>query len=516
MNQTDLITRLAAGEAFGGKPPQRIDTHISVIFLTGDRAYKLKRAIRTSYLDYTSSEARKLGSEREIALNRRTAPELYIRTVAVTLEPQDRLAIDGDGTPLDWLVEMKRFDPRKTLDILAAENGLEDALLLLLADQCAEMHRSARIIDQIDFPAMIAGVLSGNRTELAAAGEAVFGAGETDALTSRQEHVFQELKSAIERRATQHCVRECHGDLHLGNICLFNGRPLIFDAIEFNETFNAIDTLYDIGFLLMDLIAQDDRRAASIVFNRYLFRNPDYDELRVLPFYQSVRATIRAHVLTKSASQTTDRTKREALVIRARGYFDTANTLLEHAPVKIIAIGGYSGTGKSTLANRIAPLAGTAPGAVVLSSDLIRKRMYSAEPDSRLDPDLYQPDVSDRVYRELLGFADRVVTGRATVIVDATFMHAESRDDIRKLAAAHGIGFHGYWLVGDTENLARRVAERPQGASDATPDVLRQQLQHGPGEVSWRQIDTTDASIDACDLVCRDLGLVDVGTGVLT
>ena len=317
------------------------------------------------------------------------------------------------------------------------------------------------------------------------------------------------------RRATQHHVRECHGDLHLGNICLFEGRPLIFDAIEFNEEFNAIDTLYDIGFLLMDLAAGNDRRAASILFNRYLFRNPDYDELRVLPFYQSVRATIRAHVLAKSASQTTDRTKRDALVARARHYFDTANTLLEQAPPRIIAIGGYSGTGKSTLANQIAPLIGVPPGAVVLSSDLIRKRLFSVEPETRLAPDLYRPEVSDRVYRELLACAARVAGGQASVVVDATFMHAEGRDDIEKLAGSLGIDFQGYWLVGNTENLAKRVGERPQGASDATVDVLRQQLDQGPGDVGWRQMDTTDPSIDVRDVICRDLGLADVrrGTG---
>jgi len=510
MNQTDLITRLAAGEAFGGKPPERIDTHISVIFLTDDRAYKLKRAIRTSYLDYTSIEARKYGSEREVALNSRTAPELYIRAVAVTLSPQGRLAIGGDRTPIDWLVEMKRFNPRETLDILAAGNRLEDTLLRPLADQCAEMHRSARVIDGTRLPATIAGIISGNRTELAAAGKAVFGINEIDGLISRQEHAFLELKSAMEHRAARHHIRECHGDLHLGNICLVDGRPTIFDAIEFNESFNEIDTFYDLAFLLMDLMAQNDRRTASLLFNRYLFRISDYDELRVLPFYQSLRATIRAHVLAKSASQTNDGTKRETLVERARHYFDTASDLLKEAPVRIIAIGGYSGTGKSTLANRIAPWLGASPGAVVLSSDLTRKRLFSAEPENRLDPQFYRPEASDRVYRELLDCAGRTVGGGATVILDATFTHAESRDEIEKLAATHGVDFHGYWLVGDAENLARRVAERPQGASDATVDVLRQQLEQGSGEIDWRQIDTTDASIDAGDLVRRDLGLIDI------
>ncbi|MFT7572062.1 MAG: aminoglycoside phosphotransferase family enzyme/predicted kinase [Paracoccaceae bacterium] len=510
MDQADLIARLAAGETFGGKPPQRIDTHISVIFLTEDRAYKLKRALKTSYLDYTDIEARKRGSEREIALNRRTAPELYIRAVPITLDSQDCLSVGGDGMPLDWLVEMRRFDPNETFDVLATGNGLNDHLLTPLADQCAELHRRARVIEHASFPAMLTEVISGNRVELAAAGEAVFGSSAIEALTAQHEQSLQRLKGAMDQRARHHRVRECHGDLHLGNICLFDGRPLIFDAIEFNERFNAIDTLYDIGFLLMDLIAQNDIRAASTVFNRYLFRNPDYEELRVLPFYQSVRATIRAHVLAKSADQTTDRAKRTSLIAHARHYFKIAGTVLEETPPRVIAIGGYSGTGKSTLAKRIAPMIGTPPGAVILSSDLLRKRLYSVEPDSRLGAHLYRPEISDRVYGEMLKCADQVASQGLSVVVDATFMQAEGRTAIEKLAASHQIQFHGYWLTGDSTLLARRVADRPQGASDATLDVLRQQLANGPGDTAWQYIDTTDAAIDGVDLVRRDLHLPEV------
>lgn len=507
MDQADLITRLAAGEAFGGKPPERIDTHISVIFLTGDRAYKLKRAIRTSYLDYTDIDARKRGSDREIALNRRTAPELYIGVVPVTMNLDGELAIGGEAPPLDWLVEMTRFNPRETFDVLATADRLDDALLIPLADQCAELHRTARIIEKTDFPATLTDIISGNRTELAAAGEAVFGAAEIEALTAQHEQSFQKFKSTMDRRARQYRIRDCHGDLHLGNICLFDGRPLIFDAIEFNENFNAIDTLYDIGFLLMDLIAHGDKCAANTVFNRYLLRNPDFDGIRVLPFYQSIRATIRAHVLAKAARQTSNNSEIKALIASARRYFKTAEALLEEAPPRIIAIGGYSGTGKSTLANRVAPMIGTPPGAVVLSSDLLRKRLYSVEPDSRLGSHLYRPEISDRVYGKMLECAVRAVSEGLAVIVDATFMQARSRIAIEKLAASRRIDFHGYWLTGDTDRLSRRVADRPQGASDATPEVLRQQLASSPGEIAWMHIDTTDASVDVADPVRRDLRL---------
>lgn len=510
MEQTELITRLAAGEAFGGEPPERIDTHISVVFLAGDRAFKLKRALKTTYLDYRDVQARKRGSEREVALNRRTAPELYIRTVPVTADSQDRLTIGGNGAPLDWLVEMQRFDPGETFDALIGETGLDDTLLIPLADACADLHQSARVIDHSDFPAMLAGVISGNRQELAAAGKGVFGRADIDALTARHDELFRKLKPVMDRRAKDSRVRECHGDLHLGNICLFDGRPLIFDAIEFNEDFNRTDTLYDIGFLLMDLIAHDDAHAANTVFNRYLSRNPDFDGIRVLPLYQSVRATIRAHVLAKSAQQTVNKSTEATLTARARRYLQCANTLLEENAPRMIAIGGYSGTGKSTLAGGIAPLIGTPPGAIILSSDLLRKRLYHVEPDQRLGAHLYRPEISDRVYRELHDCAGRLVSEGMSVIVDATFMQEAGRTAIEDLAASHRVAFNGYWLTGNPAQLSRRVAERPQGASDATPDVLQQQLSGDPGKVTWRSIDTTDAATDVVDIVYDDLQRAEV------
>lgn len=511
MEQTELITRLAAGDAFGGKPPERIDTHISVVFLAGDRAYKLKRALRTTYLDYRDIEARKRGSEREVALNRRTAPELYIRTVPVTVDSQDRLAIGGNGTPLDWLVEMRRFDPEETFDTLIGETGLEDTLLIPLADACADLHQSARVIEQGDFPVMLASVISGNRQELAAAGKAVFSPVEIDALTARHNELFQKLKPIMDKRAKDNRVRECHGDLHLGNICLFDGRPLIFDAIEFNEDFNRTDTLYDIGFLLMDLIAHDDGHAANTVLNRYLSRNPDFDGIRVLPLYQSVRATIRAHVLAKSARQAVDKSTENVLTARARRYLEIASTLLEETAPQVIAIGGYSGTGKSTLAGGIAPLIGTPPGAVILSSDLLRKRLFDVEPDQRLGAHLYRPEISDRVYADLRDCAGRLVSEGMSVILDATFMQEAGRTAIEDLAASRQVAFHGYWLTGDPAQLSRRVAERPQGASDATIDVLQQQLAGDPGNVTWRSIDATDSETDIVELVRRDLQLTEIG-----
>lgn len=491
MDQTELIDRLAAGEPFGGRAPRRIDTHISVVFLTADRAYKLKRALRTAYLDYTGLGDRKRGSEREIALNRRTAPDLYLRTVPVSLDADGRLAIDGGGEPLEWLVEMNRFDPSATFDVLAESDAIDDALLVTLADQVAGLHRDAAIVDNADFGATLDQVIAGNRDELSVARSGFFDAAEIDALTERHLALSRELSPVMARRARDGWIRECHGDLHLGNICLFNGRPRIFDAIEFNEEFNRIDTLYDLAFLLMDLAARGNERGANAVFNRYIFRIPEVTGLRVLPFFQSIRAAIRAHVMAKSAGAQQTPAGRDRSLDLARTYFRMAGALLDEPEPRLIAVGGYSGTGKTTLANRIAPGVGTAPGAVVLSSDLLRKRRFAVEPEKRLGPRMYRDDVSREVYRDMSERAGNVLSEGRSVIVDATFMNEQSRIAIEELASERSVPFNGYWLTGESDQLARRIAARPQGASDATQTVLERQLESGPGDLRWRSIDTT-------------------------
>lgn len=505
MDQSELIARLAEGEPFGHRAPQRIDTHISVVFLTEDRAYKIKRALRTAYLDYRDLDARKRGSEREVALNRRTAPEIYLRAVPLTRETGGGLAIGGDGDVVEWLVEMNRFDPRATFDVLAQTGALESCSLVKLADQVARLHREAPVVDASEFPAMVDRIIDSNAVELAENGEALFGADAIAELTRRHRDLSRSLAPTIVERARNAYVRECHGDLHLGNICLFEGQPRIFDAIEFNEDFNRIDTLYDLGFLLMDLAARGHAGAANLVFNRYMFRLSDFSGLRILPFYQSIRAAIRAHVTAKAGEQQSARESRRHSVDLARGYFETAVSFLADQQPRLVAIGGYSGTGKTTLANRLAPDLHSAPGAVVLSSDLTRKRHFAVEPESRLGPRMYSREVSREIYREICEHAGRALSEGRSVIADATFMTAQTRADIEDVAASLSVRFDGYWLTGNRDELVRRVAARRQGASDATPRVLEAQLDDGPGDLHWRSVDTTSACDGGFDVVRNEL-----------
>ena len=212
--------------------------------------------------------------------------------------------------------------------------------------------------------------------------------------------LLRAFRARLDDRAGQGCVRRCHGDLHLRNICLIDGRPVLFDGIEFNDAFSVIDVLYDLAFLLMDLEHRGHRDSANLVFNRYLAMSGDLDGLAAMPLFLSCRAAVRAK--TTAAAARADSEAAKSLEAEACSYLDLACGLLEPRRPVLIAIGGLSGSGKSTLAQRLAPLAGGSPGALLLRSDVIRKRLFDMAPETALNASGYTPEQSERVYRRLI------------------------------------------------------------------------------------------------------------------
>ncbi len=481
MDQQEIVDRLAAGEAFGGAKPDRIDTHISVVFLTADRAYKLKKAQKTSYLDFRTLEDRRAVCEREIELNRRTAPAIYLGTVPVTQDADGALRLGGGGEALEWLVEMVRFDPDATFDRLAAEGRLSPELFVGLADEIALMHRTAEPLDDPALAASMEGVIEENETELSARIGRPFDAAAVEALIARYREIDAGLAGLFGDRVADGMFRVCHGDLHLRNICLFDGRPTIFDALEFNDAFTRIDVLYDVAFLLMDMIHAGLDAEANAVFNRYLYRMDDVSGLRALPYYLSSRAAIRAHVTAKMAEGMTDEAKRIATCKDADAYLAQAIDSLDAPPPAMIANRGDSGTGPSPGANRLAPDGGG---------------VESAEPAETLPQNAYEPEVSQDVYSEMIQDARRVAREGRSAILDATFLHPDSRTRAETAARMAGVPFFGIWLSGDPDELVRRVDARIKGASDATSAVLRRQLSDGHGETDWTEIDATAPGAD--------------------
>jgi predicted kinase len=283
--------------------------------------------------------------------------------------------------------------------------------------------------------------------------------------------------------------------LHLGNIVLLDDRPVPFDAIEFDPLIAAGDVLYELAFVLMDLVERRLERAANIVFNRYFMethRPEDFAGLAALPFFMSLRAAIRAKVTLARAPHVAP-AARASVQRAAQAYFALALTLLSPPPPALIAIGGLSGTGKSVLARDLAPSIGPHPGALVLRSDIERKCLFGVTETERLPATAYQPDTTIRVYRTLCEHAACVVAAGHAAIVDAVFAKAEERAAIAAVAKAAHVSFHGLFLVADLQTRLQRVVGRTRDASDADAEVVRQQERYAVEPIEWTKIDASGA-----------------------
>jgi aminoglycoside phosphotransferase family enzyme/predicted kinase len=491
IDQRLVIDFLASPSTHGGAPVERIDTHTAVVVLAGARAYKLKRAVRFDYLDFSTRERRRTCCEAEVRLNQRTAPALYTGVLPVTEGAGGSLALGGNGDPLDWVVEMKRFPQEALLDRLAAAGGLDSSWMAPLAASIARLHHVAARRPEHGGRAGMAWVIEGN-----AAGFDEFGPGILDSsachrVTSAARRELEARADLLEHRRAAGLVRECHGDLHLRNIVLIDGRPTLFDCVEFNDRISCTDVLYDLAFLLMDLWRRRLPHHANIVWNSYLAETGDFDGAALMPLFLSCRAAVRAKTSATAAKLQKDGARQGEWPQLARDHLAMAEALLGPPAPALIAIGGLSGSGKSMLARGLAPLVGSVPGAAVFRSDEIRKRLLGAPASERLGAEGYAPDVSRQVYGTLVDHAGRMVRAGQTSIADATFARPEERRAIERAAGEASVPFVGLWLDAPESTLIARVDARHGDASDADAHVVRRQVAEGIGAVSWHRLDAS-------------------------
>jgi aminoglycoside phosphotransferase family enzyme/predicted kinase len=490
-DQKETLAFLRNPASYGGeaKTVEPIETHISAVFLAGDFVYKLKRAVRFNYLDFSTPERRAEACAAEVALNRRTAPSLYLETRSIRRQPGGELGFGGEGPLVDTVVVMRRFDQSCLFDRLAQQGKLTPPLMRELADRIAAFHRNAEVDPAYGGYAGLAEAMEGIAANLALATPAVFDAAGVPALVADSRAALAHLKPLLEDRREAGKVRLCHGDLHLRNICLLDGTPTLFDCVEFSRPLACIDVLYDLSFLLMDLAHRRLPDLAGMVFNRYFDRAAEAEGAAALPLFLSMHAAIRAHV-TAAALQAGPQTDREALIGEARAYLDLARDLLRPIAPRLIAVGGFSGTGKSTLAYGLAPGLAGVPGARVLRSDVLRKRLMGVAPETPLPEAAYDVQSSRVVYARLGEEADLLLRAGRSVVLDAVFLRPEERAAAESLARERGVDFRGLWLEGAPGILAARIEGRHHDASDATVEVLSRQLTLPAGPMTWQRLDT--------------------------
>src|SRR5690606_9078351 len=445
-DQTAVIEFLASPATHDGARVERIDTHAAVVFLAGERAYKLKRAVHFDYLDFSTVDRRRDSCEAEVRLNRRTAPDMYLGVVAVTREPDGTLALGGTGTPVDWVVEMVRFDQSALFDRLAEAGRLDVALMSPLADAVAAFHAAAEPRPDHGGKAGMAWVIEGNASGVDEYGADSIDRGLSRAVADNARAALERHGALLDRRRDTGFVRQCHGDLHLRNIALIDGRPTLFDGVEFNDEIACTDVLYDLAFLLMDLWRRRLPGHANAVWNRYLAGTKHVEGLRLLPLFLSCRAAVRAKTSLTAAHFQADDRQRRSLHALAQQYLSMADAFLRPPGPAVVAIGGLSGTGKSTIARQLAPLVGAAPGAVVFRSDEIRKRLCGVPMLERLGPEGYTSEMTQRVYSALVDSAATTLAEGSSVVADAVYVQPEDRHAIERVAADASVPFIGVWL----------------------------------------------------------------------
>ncbi len=492
-DQRRTIALLSTPSTYGPdvREVRRIDTHSAIVFLAGDRAYKLKRAVRYDYLDFSTLESRLHACADEVRLNRRTAPDLYLGHLPITCESDGSLRIDGSGAVVDWVVEMARFDDSAVFDQMAERGELDVSLMPELARAVARLHAVAEWRFDHGGRRGMAWVIDGNADGFAEYGPGMLDPAACRRLTSLSHEMLERQADRLMARRPQGFVRRCHGDLHLRNVCLIGDRPTLFDCIEFSDEVACIDVLYDLAFLLMDLLHRNLRGHAHVVFNEYVTATGDIDGLALLPLFLSARAAVRAKTSATAARVQSDPAAQAALAEAAREYLELGLSLIDPAPAQLVAVGGLSGAGKSTLAAHLAPSLGAPPGALVFRSDLVRKSLLGARPLDRLGSEGYEEGVTRGVYRELAARARTATAAGRAVVIDAVFADPRDRAVIADVARRVGVPFTGLWLDAPVDTRAARVTQRRNDASDATPAVLREQLERDIGEMDWERLDAT-------------------------
>lgn len=450
-----------------------IETHVSAVFVGRERVLKLKKAVRLPFVDLLDPARRIALAAREVALNAPHAPGLYRGVRRVMRAADGTLALDGAGEAVDAAVEMAPIPEADFLDAVAARGALTPALLDALGDAVAALHAAApRVPEGHDEVARFARVLDGNLASALAAG--------LDAEAARGWYAGARARldaAAPMLAARAGFLRRCHGDLHLGNLALWQGRPVPFDALEFDETLATTDTGYDFAFLVMDLELRAGRAAANRVLARYVARTGDAGLCAGLALWLSTRAMVRAHV---SAAAGRDGAR----------YLAFAREALCPVPPRLVAVGGVTGTGKTRLARALAPLFGAAPGALHLRTDDVRKRLHGVAPETRLPAAAYTAEASARVHEELFMMTRAALAAGHSVVADAMFLDPAMRAGIA--AAAGDARFDGLWLTAPADVLEARVSARSGDASDAGATVLRAVLHADPGALSWQVLDATD------------------------
>lgn len=451
--QREVIAFLSRAESHGAAtqgPVERVDTHCSTVFLVGRHAYKLKRAIVFASLDYTTTERREAACRAEVALNRRTAPDLYLGVRSINRSRSGVLAFGGPGPAVDWIVVMRRFAQGDLFSRMAELGRLTPALMRQLGEEIARFHAAAAVVSARGGRDGIHRAIDDNHRELLRFAS-VLDPHRLDTLHASSIAALDSIGDMLERRREEGKVRRGHGDLRLANICLFEGRPTLFDCVEFSEDVGSVDVLHDLAFLLMDLVRFELTALANVVLNTYLDCTGDVGGLACLPLFLSVRAATRSFSLAGKAARQADPVMARQTLDLARAHLASACSFLDPPPPILVTVSGRPGPETSRMAERIAPHLSPEPGARVV----------------RLTDD-------GGAFSGMLTHVAAVLSAGYSVVVDAPVLCAARRESIVAVARQADVPFTGFRLapLDDTVTAPANAQWLDVTASQGLPALL--------------------------------------------
>lgn len=457
---------------------QVIETHISSVLLTGDYAYKFKKPVDFGFLNFTTLEARKHFCEEELRLNRRLAPGIYLDVVAITGSPEEP-EINGAGEPFEYAIKARQFRQDDLFDHKQKQGELNFDLIDDIARQMANFHVAAEAAaadSNFAKPAIAYAPMEQNFRQLE---ELISDETKLTQLTRIEDwtkQTFSTLSDLMETRGKDGRVRECHGDMHLGNITLVDGDVTIFDGIEFNDEFRWIDVMSELAFITMDLIDRGETEMANRLTNTYLEKSGDYKGVPLLRFYQVYRAMVRAKIASfRLADPQLDEQTREEVLTQYQSYADLAESFAINPAPQIILMHGVSGSGKSTISEVISQKL----GAIRIRSDVERKRLYdglNADTADDINSGIYSAEASEKTYQYLLDCAETLLNAKLSVVVDAAFLKYDQRYPFLQMAADQDFQFNVIHNECDISTLRQRITDRKNDVSDADLSVLEHQL----------------------------------------
>lgn len=461
-------------------------THISWVLLTGDYAYKIKKPMDFGFLNFSTLEKRQFFCEQEVKLNKRLAPEIYLDVLPIS-GSEDAPRLGDDSAPFEYAIRMKQFDGERLLSNLQAEGLITSAQIDSLAHQIAGFHSRIQQADDsmvLGSPAEVLAPAQQNFDQIREMLDDKAQLAQLSQLEGWMQDTFSRLEPLFARRKATGMIRECHGDIHLGNVALIQeegaDKVTLFDCIEFNDEFRWIDVICDAGFLVMDLEARGEYPLARQFINQYLELTGDYEGIQLLPFYKAYRAMVRAKVTRfMLADPSLDEAGRAALEADFQRYIDLAESYTVFEQPFMLITHGVSGSGKSSVSQGVIKELGV----VRIRSDVERKRLFGLDADadsrSELDAGIYTPQATQQTYEKLAELADCVIHSVTPVIIDATNLKRWQRDALRDKAEQLGVPALTLSFTASRETLERRISKRltaGDDASEADLSVLHKQL----------------------------------------